>query len=56
LKRITDELKTNRLSSRDYDSEGGKYTAGTIVVRFGSWNNALKKAGLKVVLNIPTQN
>lgn len=50
LKKVADELRTDRLSSRDYDSNGGKFTAGTIGARFGSWNNALQKAGLKLIL------
>ena len=50
LKRVADKLGIDRLSSRDYDSNGGKYTAGTIGVRFGSWNNAIEKAGLKLVI------
>ena len=49
LKRVAGKLEIGELSSREYDKNGGKYTAGTIGVRFGSWNNALEKAGLKLV-------
>lgn len=28
---------------------GGKYTAGTIGIRFGTWNKALTKAGLQLI-------
>ncbi len=35
-----------KLSSRSYDKVG-KYSAATIALRFGSWNRALAKAGLK---------
>src|SRR3972149_5707568 len=34
-----------RLTFRSY-KEFGKYSAGTIAVRFGSWNDGLRKAGL----------
>ncbi|WP_082773721.1 homing endonuclease associated repeat-containing protein [Hymenobacter sp. PAMC 26628] len=50
LNEIANSLGINRLSSRQYDDNGGKYTSGTIGLRFGSWNNALVKAGLKPVL------
>ena len=49
LKIVADKLKDSKLSSRSYDSNGGKFTSGTISVRFGSWNIALEKAGLKLV-------
>jgi len=49
LRRVADQLGTNKLSSRDYDAKGGKYSSGTIGVRFGSWNNALEKAKLNLV-------
>jgi 5-methylcytosine-specific restriction endonuclease McrA len=50
LKRVADKMRADTLSSRDYDRNEGKYTAGTIGIRFGSWNRALEKAGLKAVL------
>ena len=50
LKRVAQILGLNKISSRQYDSNGGKYTSGTLGVRFGSWNKALEKAGLNSVL------
>ena|SRR5258708_5243380 len=50
LKRIANQLGTDKLSSRDYDDNGGKYTSGTMGARFGSWNKALEQAGLKSVM------
>jgi 5-methylcytosine-specific restriction endonuclease McrA len=49
LKRVAAKLGANSLSSREYNDNGAKYTAGTIGRRFGSWNNALIKAGLQLV-------
>jgi len=49
LKRVAEKLGLSKISFRQYDQNGGKYTAGTIGVRFGSWNNALEKAGLQLV-------
>jgi hypothetical protein len=49
LKLVAEKLGFNKISSRQYDDNGGKYTSGTIGARFGSWNNALKKAGLNLV-------
>jgi 5-methylcytosine-specific restriction endonuclease McrA len=49
LKRVANKLKTDSISSREYNDNGGKYTAGTISVRFSNWNNALTKAGLLLV-------
>ncbi len=48
LKQTYDLLKENdlALTFRSYD-ENGKYSSATIQTRFGSWNNALIKAGLK---------
>jgi len=50
LKDIAQKLEVNKLSSRQYEANGGKYTSGTIARRFNSWNNALEKAGLSIVL------
>ncbi len=50
LRNVARNLKTDKLSSREYNDNGGKYTAGTISARFGSWNIAIEKAGLKSVL------
>ena len=49
LKKVAEKLETNKLSSRDYNDNGGKYSAGTIAARFGSWNIALVKANLNLV-------
>lgn len=49
LKRVANDLKAISLSSRQYNDNGGKYTAGTIGTRFGGWNNALIEAGLQLV-------
>ena len=49
LKTIADKLGKNSISSREYNDSGAKYTSGTIAARFGSWNNALQKAGLELV-------
>ena len=54
LKRVAEGLGRNKFSSREYDNVG-KYTSGTIGVRFGSWNKALQKAGLDIIL-IQNQN
>ncbi len=49
LRRVATALERNKISSREYNDNGGKYTAGTIGVRFGSWNSALIKAGLQLI-------
>lgn len=49
LRRVAVALERNKISSREYNDNGGQYTAGTIGVRFGSWNNALIKAGLQLI-------
>ncbi len=49
LKCVAAKLGIDSISSRQYNDAGGKYTAGTIGARFGSWNNALIKAGLQLV-------
>jgi hypothetical protein len=38
-------IENRKLTFRSYDISG-KYTAGTIQTRFGTWNNALLKAGI----------
>ncbi|MBI5047588.1 MAG: HNH endonuclease [Deltaproteobacteria bacterium] len=47
LIKIAKELKTEKLKMRDYDRKG-RFSGGTIARRFGSWNNALGKAGLEI--------
>ncbi|MSR88115.1 MAG: hypothetical protein EXS67_00470 [Candidatus Margulisbacteria bacterium] len=48
LKLVHQKLSENSqpLTSRQYD-KNGNYTSGTISKRFGSWNQALKKAQLE---------
>ncbi len=49
LKAVATKLGVAKISSRQYDVNGGKYTSGTIGVRFGGWNKAVEKAGLDLV-------
>jgi 5-methylcytosine-specific restriction endonuclease McrA len=48
LKRVASKLGTDNLIKREYD-EHGNYSSTTIERRFGRWNNALEKAGLKII-------
>ena len=48
LKRVAVELGRDNLVTREYD-EHGKYSSTTIRHRFGQWNIALEKAGLKII-------
>jgi len=56
LKRVAAELHVNSVTYRQYE-EIGKYSSQTVRTRFGSWNNALEKAGLNVSneFNIPDE-
>lgn len=47
LKRIAGKTKSDTVSNKTY-RQLGKYCPSVITRRFGSWNNALIKAGLKV--------
>jgi len=47
LKRVASETGRSTVTFREYESRG-KYSAGTVMVRFGSWNNALAQAGFGV--------
>ena len=49
LKRVAEKLGLSKISSRQYNNNGAKYTAGTIATRFGTWNKALEKANLSLV-------
>ena len=49
LKRVAEKLGLNKISSRQYNDNGAKYTASTISTRFGTWNKALEKAELNLV-------
>lgn len=55
LAKVASELGVDYLATLDYNRKG-EYSSGTITRRFGSWNNALEKAGLnsKFYKNIPT--
>ncbi len=48
LKRITQILGKNSITSREYDKQGGRFHSSTISNRFKGWNNAVEKAGLPV--------
>jgi len=50
LKNVADKLGRDNLTGREYD-EFGKFSSATIASRFGKWNNALEKAGLKITFN-----
>ncbi len=47
LKRVAQKLRRTNLSRSEYDAHG-QFCADTFVRRFGSWRNALQKAGLEV--------
>ena len=48
LRTIANNLGKNSLKMRDYSKDNGaKYNSKTAIKRFGNWDNALKKAGLK---------
>lgn len=51
LKRVALKLGKNSLTKTEYNIPG-KYGSSTILRRFGSWNNALQKAGLVITLNL----
>ena len=46
---VASRLGKKSISSREYNDGDAKYTSGTIASRFGTWNNALQKAGLELV-------
>ena len=47
IKRVAGQLGQETITAREY-SRTGKYTSGTIMVRFDGWNTALEKAGLTI--------
>lgn len=51
------KMQGQHLTYRSYGNFG-KYSAGTIQLRFGSWNDALKRAGLTLSMekNIPIES
>src|SRR5580700_10948530 len=50
LRRVGGELGKNRVTFREYDKMG-RFSSGTIAVRFGSWNEAIDKASLTRTIN-----
>lgn len=57
LKRCAKTLKKNHVSYKEYN-ELGSYNCSTYMRRFGSWNNALLRAGLDAVkiINAPEED
>jgi hypothetical protein len=56
IKSVAKKLKVSKLSQVTYTANG-KYSAGVFKRRFGTWNNALKIAGLEIVkINIHTDD
>ena len=47
LKRVADSKRQDTLRRDDYDRDG-RFNSGTLIARFGSWNNALERSGLRV--------
>lgn len=47
LKRVAAEIGRPTVTYRQYEAHG-RYSAGTITVRFGSWNKALTQAGFDI--------
>lgn len=50
LKRVASMQKLSTLTAREYDKYG-KHHSSTLINYYGSWNNVLKLAGMKVILN-----
>ncbi len=49
LKKVADQIGMDKVTRAQYDQKG-KFHSGTLVRRFGTWNKALEKAGLKITL------
>lgn len=47
LRHVAENRKVNWLSRKDYQQYGGQYHPATIKKRFTSWENALRRIGLK---------
>jgi hypothetical protein len=47
IRRTASKLGRITITTREYNSNG-KYTAGTVIERFGGWNTALQQAGLSI--------
>ncbi len=56
LKRVAEKQRSDKLTQRLY-GEHGNYDATTVSRKFGTWNKALEKAGLKIsnVSNVPNE-
>jgi CRISPR/Cas system Type II protein with McrA/HNH and RuvC-like nuclease domain len=50
LRGVAQKLNKNSISEMEYN-KNGRYTHKIMVKIFGSWNNAIKKAGLNIVVN-----
>ena len=50
LRRVAEELGKNRVTFREYN-ERGRFAAGTLAERFGSWFAAIDKANLQRTIN-----
>ena len=50
LKKVADQIKMDTVGREQYDQKG-KFVSGTLIRRFGTWNKALEKAGLKISIN-----
>lgn len=49
LKKVADQIKMDTVGERQYEQKG-KFAFGTLIRRFGTWNKALEKAGLKITV------
>lgn len=49
LKKVAIKLGSDKLTQDEY-KEYGRFGANTIATRFGSWNQALERAGLKITV------
>jgi Homing endonuclease associated repeat/HNH endonuclease len=47
LKKVANQIGMDKVTRDQYDHKG-KFHSGTLVRRFGDWNKALEKAGLKL--------
>lgn len=50
LRRVAEELGKHRVTFREYN-EKGRFNAGTLTERFGSWHGAIDKANLQRTIN-----
>jgi hypothetical protein len=47
IKRVSSIVKSDRLSMREFDKHA-RISSRTVLSKFGGWNNALQKAGLRI--------